>query len=100
MPLSMIAGAVHLILDKEQEHFPPLDEKQAEVAEIAINNANRAYEVIDELIKRAAKAKTLENLGSGLVQDYRRQLLEANQQLDKVNVKSYLSTIKWVLFEI
>lgn len=86
-PLSMIAGAAQLLLDKEQDHFSPLVEKQADVAEIAINNANRANEVINELMKRVAKAKTLENLGSSLVQDYRRQLLEANQQLDELSLK-------------
>ncbi|MCB9008495.1 MAG: hypothetical protein H6656_14175 [Ardenticatenaceae bacterium] len=86
-PLGNCVAAAHLLLDEESEYFQPLDQKQAEVAEIALQNANRAYEVINELIEKVQKAKTFENLGASLVQDYRRELQEANQQLDKLRLK-------------
>jgi len=86
-PLAMIAGAAHLLLDGDQDLFPPLDENQAVVVEIVKNHANRVDEVYHELMKLVEKANTLENLGSSLVQDYQRQLFEANQQLDNLNLK-------------
>ena len=61
-PLGNCVAAAHLLLDEESEYFQPLDQKQAEVAEIALQNANRAYEVINELIEKVQKAKTFENL--------------------------------------
>ncbi len=86
-PLGNCVAATHLLLDEESDHFPPLDQKQAKVAEIALKSANRAYEVINELIEKVQKAKTFENLGASLVQDHRRELQKANQQLDKLKLK-------------
>lgn len=85
--LTVIAGATLMLLGKEQELFLPLDEKQSEVAEIAINGANRANEIIYELLERVEKAGGYENLGPSLAQNYRCQLLEANQKLEKLNLR-------------
>ncbi|WP_420641976.1 hypothetical protein [Candidatus Leptofilum sp.] len=85
--LSVIAGAAHLLLEKEQELFPPLDQEQAEIAEMAANGANRANEIIYKTLEMVENAKGVENLGASFLLNYRRELQEANQQLERLNVK-------------
>ena len=81
-PFGIIQSYGHLLLRNEQDYFPPLDEKQTEAVTAMKNNAIRGNEVIGELIDKVTRAKRFENLGASLVQDYRRELLEANQRLD------------------
>lgn len=85
--LTVIAGAAHLLLEKDSELFAPLPKEQAEMAEMAANGANRASEIIYRAMEVVEQAKGVENLGASLLLNYRRELQEANQQLDKLKLK-------------
>ncbi|MBK7895885.1 MAG: hypothetical protein WAS33_11110 [Candidatus Promineifilaceae bacterium] len=85
--LTVIAGAAHLLLEKDSELFAPLPKEQAEMAEMAANGANRASEIIYRAMEMVEQAKGVENLGASLLLNYRRELQEANQQLDKLRLK-------------
>ncbi|MCA9942288.1 MAG: hypothetical protein KC449_02350 [Anaerolineales bacterium] len=85
--LTVIAGATHLLLEKDSELFAPLPKEQAEMAEMAANGANRANETIYRVMEMVEQAKDVENLGASLYLNSRRELQEANQQLDKLNFR-------------
>ncbi|MEZ4594024.1 MAG: hypothetical protein R3D55_23225 [Chloroflexota bacterium] len=81
--LGVTAAAAHLLLEKKQE----LDKEQTELAEMVANGADRANETIYRAMEVVEQAKGVENLGASLLLNYRRELQEANQQLDKLKLK-------------
>lgn len=92
--LGVIASVAHLLLEKDSELFLPLDEEQAEIAEMVVNGANEAKEIIYRAMEMVEQAKGVENLGSflmnyrpGLFGNYQREWLEASQQLAELRLK-------------
>ena len=83
-PLNVIREYAYLLLDEENAFYQPLDSQQAKAVDIMKKGAVRSNELLQETKKILTKADTLENLESSLVQNYRRQLQEANQQLDNL----------------
>ena len=86
-PLIVIREYAHLLLDEEKGAYQPLDREQAKAVDAMRKGAVRSNKLLQEAKKILTKADTLENLESSLVQDYRRELRDANQQLDKLNLK-------------
>lgn len=87
-PLNVIQAYAYLLLDEEKGFYNPMDSEQAKaVVDIMRKGAVRSNELLQEAKKILTKADTLENLESSLVQDYRRELQVANQQVDKLNLK-------------
>lgn len=81
--LGVTAAAAHLLLEKKQE----FDKEQTELAEMVANGADRANETIYRAMEVVEQAKGVENLGASLLLNYRRELQEANQQLDKLRLE-------------
>ena len=83
-PLNVINSDGNLLLEAENDLFSPLNEKQTKAVGYMQAGAVRSKEIFQDAIKILTKPEALENLESSLVQDYRRQLHEANQQLDNL----------------
>lgn len=94
-PLNVIHSYGNLLLEAENHLFSPLNEKQSKAVGYMQSGAVRSKELLQDAIKILTKSEALESLESSLVQDYRRQLQEANQQLDKLKLK--LDTIQNIL---
>ncbi|MCA9898942.1 MAG: hypothetical protein KC433_12195 [Anaerolineales bacterium] len=86
-PLTVIREYAYILLDEENNYYQPLDSEQAKAVDAMKKGAVRSNELLQETKKILTKADALENLESSLVQNYRRELQEANQQLDKLNLK-------------
>lgn len=86
-PLNVIQGYGDLLLGEEKGTYQPLNSEQAKAVDVMRKGAVRSNEMLQVAKKILTKADTLEDLESSLVQDYRRELREANQQLDILNVK-------------
>ena len=84
-PLNVIHSYGNLLLEAENDLFSPLNEKQSKAVGYMQIGAVRSKEILHDVIKILTKSEALENFESSLVQDYRSELHEANQQLDNLH---------------
>ncbi|MCB8926980.1 MAG: HAMP domain-containing histidine kinase [Ardenticatenaceae bacterium] len=86
-PLNVIREYAYLLLEEESAFYHPLDSEQAKAVDAMRKGAVRSNELLQATKKILTKADSLENLESSLVQNYHRQLQEANQQLAELRLK-------------
>ena len=86
-PMTAIQSYGNLLLAKEKGPYSPLDDEQTKAVGAMKENAIRSREILQDAIRILPNADALEKLESSLVQDYRHELQEANQQVDKLKLK-------------